>query len=236
VLACGLALAITWMRRRDTGVGRLLAFGAVVTSLCVVLGTCLTVNNSPAEAQRFFVAPFIATLVPAVALLGGVRRSAAARGLLVLALGVPAICTVYFNGREAEEMRTKGYYGGPHNSQIPESLFDVDCRRAAGARLSDRPRPVYVDEAGFYLFAVCRPLFAPGESRGWPLKMSPHLDPVTQLRELGTVAFCRSDDKRDVVCKRLTADPTRCVAEGTAFLRRPISAEDRTALVGAPTK
>lgn len=238
VLACGLALALTWTRRHDPGVGRLLAFGAVVTSLCVVLGTCLTVNGSPAEAQRFFVAPFIATLVPAVALVGIVRRSTVARGLLVLALGVPAICTVYFNGREAEEMHTKGFYGGPHNSLIPESLFDVNCRRATGARLSDRPQPVYVDQTGFYLFAVCRPLFAPGESRGWPLKMSPHLDPLTQLRELApmggdTVAFCRADDKRDVVCRHLTAEPGRCVAEGAQFLRCPITAEDRAALLPA---
>jgi hypothetical protein len=236
VLACALALAITWMRGRDGGVGRLVTFGVVVTLMCLVFATCLTVNNSPAESQRFFVAPFIATLVPSVALLAVVGRSAVARALMIAGLGIPAIYTVYFNRHEAEEMHEKGFYGGPHNALIPESLFDVDCRKATGAQLTDRPRPVYVDQTGFYLFAVCRPLFAPGESRGWPLKMSPHLDPVTQLRELGpmggdTEAFCRADAKRDVVCARLTATPGRCVAEGSAFLRCPITAEDRAALV-----
>ena len=241
VVCCALALAVTWVRDRNRGVARLVALGAVVTLMCLVFATCLTVNNSPAESQRFFVAPFIVTLVPAVALLGVVERSALARALLVLGLGIPAVYTVYFNRHEAEEMRAKGFYGGPHSPLVPESLFDVDCREVAAARLTDQPRAVYVDQAGFYLFAVCRPLFAPGENRGWPVKMSPHLDPLTKLRELGamggdTEAFCRADDRRDLVCKRLTADPARCIAEGAAFLRCPITNDDRTALLGPPAK
>jgi hypothetical protein len=174
-----------------------------------------------------------------VALLGSLRTTSVARGLLLLGLGVPSVYTLYFNRYETETLHASGYEAGPHNPSFPESLFDVNCRTVAGARLGQRPRPVYVDAAGYYLYATCRPVFTPGGyPPQWPVKIYAHLGPAEQLRELGPMggdaeAICRVDSKRDAVCLRVTASAT-CRTEGTLFLRCPVSAEDRSAILGTP--
>jgi hypothetical protein len=240
IVACWLALAVAVLVTRSRRARGLVLFGAAVTLLCLGLATMLTINKDVEEGQRFFVAPFAATIVPVVGLLGLVRTSAVARALLVLGLGIPSAYTLYFCRWETETLHATGYAAGPANPIIPESLFDVNCRAAAGAHLLDPPRPVYVDKLGFYLFSTCRPVFNPGGySPQWPVKIFPHLEPLAQLRELGAIggdgeAICRVDAKRDAVCARVASQPGRCRAEGTFFVRCPITAEDRAALLGTP--
>jgi len=240
VVACWLALAASAVAARSRGVGRLVLFGAVVTVVSMGLATTLTVNHAVQEGQRFFEAPFAATLVPVIALVGALRPTAFTRGLLLLGLGIPSVYTLYFNRYETTTLHASGYESGPSNAVFPDDLFEVDCRRVAGAHLGERARPIYVDAAGYYLYTTCRPVFTPGGvPPQWPVKIYAHVTPVEQLREIGplggdTEAICRTDSKRDALCARVAAVPARCTVEGTAFLRCPVSPEDRAAVLGTP--
>ena len=240
VVACWLALAAAALAARSTRLGPLVLFGGVVTLVSMSLATMVTVNAAVQEGQRFFEAPFAATMVPAIALLGALGATAVTRGLLLFGLGIPSVYTLYFNGYETEKLHGSAYEAGPTNPVYPDDLFDVDCRKVASARLGERPRAIYVDASAYYLYTTCRPVFTPGGvPPQWPVKIWAHVAPVEQLREIGpmggdTEAICRVDAKRDALCLRVAADTSRCQAEGTAFLRCPVSPEDRAAVLGTP--
>ena len=241
VFLCVLALVIAAALSRSRPAFVLAVFGAVATVLSVSLATGLTFNSASEEGQRFFVAPFVAALIPVVVMGAVLRWGPVARGLVVLALAVPAVHTLYFQKADHEIMHQSWAEAGPWNAWVPESLFDVDCRRRAGAHLGEQLRPVYLDRAGYYLYSTCRPVFlAGGATAPWPMKVNSHPEPLDQLRDLAIMshgasfeAICRVDGHRDVLCSRVAADASRCTAEGSMFLRCPVTDADRAA-VGAP--
>ena len=240
VVACWLALTATALASRSKAFARLVLFGGAVTLLSMGLATTVTVNHATQEGQRFFEAPFAATLVPVIVLLGALRTTSLTRGLILLGLGIPSVYTLYFNRYMTGKLHGSVYEARPDNPLYPDDLFDVDCRTVAGARLGERPRPIYVDAAVYHLYATCRPVLTPGFAPPqWTVNTFAWVLPVEQLRRLGplggdTEAICRVDGTRDALCARVAAKPARCGGEGTAFLRCPVSPEDRAAVLAAP--
>ncbi|HEX7601196.1 MAG TPA: hypothetical protein VF316_06300, partial [Polyangiaceae bacterium] len=241
VLLCVLALVMAAALSRSTHAFVLAVFAVLTTVLSVSLAAGLTFNSASEEGQRFFVAPFVAALIPVVVLGAALRWGPLARGLVVLGLSVPTAHTLYFQKADHEIMHESWAEAGPRNAWVPESLFDVDCRSRAGAHLGETLRPVYMDRAGYYLYSTCRPVFAAGGvTAPWPMKVNSHPEPLDQLHDLAIMndgarfdAICRVDGRRDSLCARVAADASRCSPEGTMFLRCPITDADRAA-VGAP--
>ncbi len=108
-----------------------------------------------------------------------------------------------------------------------------------GARFGDRPRPTYVEDGIWYLYAGCRPLLAPVTVREW-------WDMKIGSPQLGRPAFAalhgewvRADETLDVVCARGSADPIcvkalaspSCQVVGTRAVRCSLTAAEREAIL-----
>src|SRR5262249_54380563 len=97
-------------------------------------------------------------------------------------------------------------------------LFDVDCRREAGAPFGQTPSRAYVDASLFYLYVGCAPTYVPGGERArdhWGVKLFPEAslvgfalfdgeEPGRPLRVL-----CPAEGPGDVVCARVV-DRSSC--------------------------
>lgn len=201
-------------------------FGGVVLSVCLFLGTCLTVNGVANESQRFFVAPFVANLVVAAVFLGHVRGPS--RALTLVALALPAAYTLYFLRVQLREETASRM--GENVPTWRDDLYRIDCHRDVGARFGERPSAYYLDEEAFMTFASCRPTYLPGaRAVQWPLKVYPLVVSKDQLGDPAVrdshVAICRADGRNDGFCTHLRS-VRACAAEGERFLRCSFSVAD----------
>lgn len=117
------------------------------------------------QNHRFMTAPLVLlplagliSLLPAAAT-RDTRAGPGAMGaaLIVGALVLGGASTIRWWGMARKhECTTPQLYGGQDN------FFKVDCREAVGARLGERPEPVYAAKSVLYLVAGCRPVFTAG--------------------------------------------------------------------------
>jgi hypothetical protein len=206
-------IAISASRLRGThGAPRgALVFGWATFVVSCTLGACLMVNGSAGEAQRFYVAPFIAPLTCLVLLAPRLVPSHQVGAGFVL--GVPAITSVYANADLAARFRFSEFTAGPHESTMPYDLYTVDCADVAPTRFGEAPQRVYVDLSGFHLYGSCRSLWVPGrEHAGWRIAMDVESTNATRRDWVGkfttedhAVAACWRTRASDEVCSELKA-------------------------------
>lgn len=210
-LAAIVALVVSRFRRREPAPTPVVGFAVAAFVVGLVLGLCLLVNDSAGEAQRFYVAPFVAPITCAVLLAPMIRG--ALRPVAGLVIGVPAILGFYRNAELADRFRTSEYTAGVHNTKMPLDLFGVDCDEVTELRVGERPAHVYIDTTGFRLYSACRSVHVPGNLHsGWGLAMEPELGPDRQrdmagkytLTPKGTAA-CWRNRGSDGVCADLKA-------------------------------
>jgi hypothetical protein len=102
--------------------------------------------------------------------------------------------------------------------------------------VGQEPELTYVDTPGWYRYAACRPIFAPGMVKPpWPMKIGVRGQwyPNTQIGDVIDMAgpgaevqaMCLADGKdSDPVCKYALANAS-CTPMGTDFLRCLLSAD-----------
>ena len=229
----GVALAAV----RGRGLGALVAFGAAVCAAGAALGTHVDVNHNAAEAQRFYLAPFFVTWLFALVALPRVPRGSVAAFAVLLGVAVPALSSAYWlRERMPEDLGPFAIGKQPWF----DNLLRVDCRRGAGARLGESPRLAYVEPVVFFYWTACRPTFTPGTTTApWPLKVFPVADTRAQLATIDRDLVKRAEPL-DAICRTKPAgdDPAcararrhGCTPEGTDFVRCPLDAADRAALL-----
>lgn len=240
-LACWTGLAAAAIRRPARPLRPLvLLAGAVIAASCL-LALHVRVNGASSESQRFFVAPFLVTLLWGLLHLDRMPPRSLARTLVLLGLAVPPIFSLWWL-REIAPDYMRAYEETEANPWAKETTYGLDCRRVAGARLGERPRPTYVDSYQHYVFTSCRPIFGPGRPQPpWTTKTLPRFESREQLRELAAMvgnadldAICAAapGSRRDPVCAHaLARGRDRCTPEGTRFLRCPLSPSDRAAIL-----
>ncbi len=168
------------------------------------------VNGSEGEAQRFYLALFIGPLVVLTLLARTLRP--ALMPFVGLAVGIPAILSVYADGVIATSLRLTEH-SGAFNHDMPFSLFDVDCADVAASHFGESPRRMYVDASGHSLYASCRSLWVPGQKQGgWGIEIFPETTSARQKTALernviGTSApaTCWNNHPSDAVCNDLKA-------------------------------
>lgn len=232
VVAAILALVFAVPSVRSRGRLAMLVFPCAVLLVCLILGTVLTVNGVGPESQRFFVAPFLAALVPAILTVPSAKGSTGrplALGLTVLTLAIPATYTLLFlpwQLRTARGVGISGEMGTPSNKMYPRDLYAANCRRDAGARTFDAAEDVYVDESGFMSWAGCRASRVAGTTTTvWPVRIYPVVGGKGQLPQLlanvqgdSFSAICNRNGASDAFCTELTTSRA-CAAEGRWFVR-----------------
>jgi hypothetical protein len=137
---------------------------AVVSLVCL---THLTVNGDGLECHRFVTASLVISPlfafywigVPHGASLAGARSLAP--GLAFVALAPPVASTVEWlvGPAEAALEAHKGFWGN-------DNFYETDCRLRTSARMGESTRSVYASHDIWYLYAGCRPLYAPGPNQG----------------------------------------------------------------------
>ena len=210
-LAALAAIAASRFRKRDPAPTPVLGFALAAFVVGLVLALCLLVNDSAGEAQRFYVAPFIAPLTCVVLLAPMI--TGALRPVAGLVIGVPAILGFYRNAELADRFRYSEYTAGVHNTKMPLDMFGVDCAEVTELHLGERPAHVYIDTTGFRLYSACRSVHVPGNIHaGWGLAMEPELGLDRQRDMAGKytlepkgVAACWRDRGSDGLCADLKA-------------------------------
>jgi hypothetical protein len=195
---------------------------AAVTVLCV---TRLDVDASPTECHRFAVAlEFAAPLLGAVFVLSPWSRvPAMSRAIVFASLGLAAVSTLEWTATLAPVIAKK-----PADFYPGDSLHDISCREV-GSSLADSAKLTYLDQSLWYLYAGCRPIFAPA-SRGqnWDLQTKDPLQGQAAFDELQRMLGDHQDQKDLViVCAPGTGDPVcrgsaqryRCDPAGTRAIR-----------------
>jgi hypothetical protein len=207
------------------------------TVLSAVLAMKIQVNAVDGlEVQRFFVAVFFVVLVVALWLLPGMPRWSAAAGLVTVGSAVPVFFTgFWFRDRAPEILR------GSEATQplLAADLYEIDCRRAAGAHLGEPPVVTYVDEPLWYFYTSCRGVFEAGLSDPpWSTKIRPAFETPQHLAEFikmvppdATVpAVCAAaPGPNDRVCEALTRGGG-CVPAGDDFVTCRLTPDERRRL------
>jgi hypothetical protein len=240
MLACAASLVLLALGLRSRPH---LAVAGLACSLVVVsAGLLLRVelNHDGSESQRFMMAPLFVCVFMSIVFLDRMPRGSVTSTLALLGVAVPAIYSVYWIREQAPAMMAD-----VEDTATPSAakLSDVDCRATAGAHLGDLPRVSYVESTEFYRVVGCRPIFHSGQRSNWSIPTHPTTEPVAQLRALDanlvragedTEAVCLRDvlASSDAVCQRALRVRTNCRPEGARYLRCPLTAADRDALLG----
>ena len=130
--------------------------------------------------------------------------------------------------------------------QRGKNLHTSDYRALAGAAFGQQPAVTYVEASVFYAHTGCsRQLARPGMRRTpyWSRKEYPRLGPAgfQQLdgemlaADAAVDAICPAGRQRhdmDAVCSYAVAH-AKCAAEGSDFVRCPLTPADRRAILGA---
>lgn len=238
---CLVGLGVLTWRARSVELGALFLFSIVVVVLSMALALRIEVNGTPSENQRFFVAPFFVTILPCLWLYHRSPRASLATVAMLLGAVLPAVFTLHW--LRAQARGDLGIEVSVGNAAIPQNLYEVECRNSTGARFGERAELRYIETTEYFFYFSCRPVFAAGEARPpWTVKVAPVHETFWQLWQLdaqyldrGEVlqAICHSDPAQpsDAVCARALQNRSQCVPEGTMFLRCPLTAEDRRALL-----
>ncbi|CAN5591050.1 hypothetical protein BH09MYX1_BH09MYX1_38510 [soil metagenome] len=208
-LAALIALTLSRTAKRGGPPGSALVFVATTFFVGCTLALCLVVNGSAGEAQRFYLAPFVGPLVVLTLLTRDLRPSL--KPFVGLAIGVPALLSVYADATIAAKLRFSEYTAGAHDVEMPYSLFDVDCADVAPTRLGEPTRRMYVDVTGYSLYSSCRSLWVPGQKHaGWGIEIFSETNSNRQRTTLersltGTSApaACWNNRPSDAVCNDL---------------------------------
>jgi hypothetical protein len=244
VWAILLAIVIITVRRRgdaDARPGRgLVAFFTALAGFSIVLLSISDVNGGPPESHRFLTAAlFVFPLVGVLRLDGWWRPGTLARTVVLAALVLGAGSTTLWLSHYKKHPTPETYF-----RQRGKDLHGTSCRALAGARFGQTPALTYVEASVFYAYAGCRPSFVAGERRTkyWSRKEYPTLG-ANALRQLDAEmlpagapvdAVCPAGRKPgdvDPVCAYALARPG-CVPEGSEYVRCPLSAADRKAILG----
>lgn len=208
---------------------------AALTATSLVLVTHLDINGAPHELQRFMTAPSVT--VPTVAMLWLDRPppGSLARAAIAASAALPAFCSLAWLVEASPAIPKDAMYGRARGS-----LYGMNCREEAGARVGDRPSPAYVDSSLWFAYVGCRPSLVAGRTtttwnmRLWQLEGPAAIDQLDREQLApGAVlaAHCPSRPKdADPVCRRAMAEG-RCEPEGSLFLRCELSAQARADLV-----
>jgi hypothetical protein len=133
-------------------------------------------------------------------------------------------------------------HGVPPTLYNPQGydLYNVDCRKLAGARLGEKAERAYVDPSLYYLYVGCRPTYVPGGERArevWGIKIYP--DPskagfrAFDQDEPGLLrVVCPTSGTKGEVCQRVPHH-TRCKQEGEAFTTCATTAADRAKMLSS---
>ena len=158
---------------------------------------------------------------------------------VALGLGVTATVEWLASGVAMRECRRHQNFAG-HDGD--ERFYDVGCRARAGARLGEKTRVSYVEPAGLYLYAGCRPTFVAGPSAslqkikvGRPQFGRPAIEEIDRNMlspEAPLAVACLSGvPSSDLVCGHGLARRA-CDKAGSAFETCTLSAPERARLLG----
>ncbi len=194
---------------------------SVLAAASLLLVTGIDVDGAPLESHRFatavlFAAPLLGTVWASAAH----AQNAVPKTLVYLAMGLAGASTLEWIVTVAPVMAKK-----PSAFHHPEDLHDVDCR-LVGESFGDRAELTYLDPSIWYLYAGCRPIFAPAVSDGqnWalqtkgPLLGQPafaEIERMTSDREIQAVCARGSDD---AICRKAEGQG-RCEPAGSRALR-----------------
>jgi hypothetical protein len=242
-LACLLALA--WTSKAGQGAWGIVLACAAMLAATVVLSLHVRLNGDMKgyELHRLFVAPYVWTLLCTLLYLPRMPPESIPRFAAILGVFVPSLFGLRWL-REVAPKELAIYRENDANPWAKESPANLDCRSVAAAHLGERAQPTYVDASLHYVFTSCRPIFGPGRVQSWTMKTVPEFESIPQLRALDADAeasgarfdaMCGADPRarRDAVCAyAVDHHPGECRAEGTRFLRCPLSSADRAAILG----
>ena len=208
---------------------------AIVLSTC--LGTKIRINGDEGvEAERFFIAVFFIVLIVAFWLMPRMPRWSVSTALVIVGPAASIFFTFWwFRAASAEVLSGSE----ATHRLLGINLYNVDCRRAADARLGDVPELTYVDEPVWYFYTTCRAVFEAGQTvPPWPLKIKSAFETPLHLSEFNKMvapdatvpAICwKNDGHNDWVCTRLR-QTNECIPEGDTFLRCPFPPDIRREL------
>ncbi len=164
VALCFAGLAGLWRRFTRERVGALV-FLVVLVALSLVLLTHVDVGQRSLESHRFFTAALFCAPLVGLSWLAdpaGERPPtwALSQSLVVVAVCLGAVSSLDWLTRNDAPGERDCWSSATFFAR--SDLFHVDCRREAGARLGQRPVPVYLDKRFAYLLAGCRPVYTSG--------------------------------------------------------------------------
>jgi hypothetical protein len=240
-----IGIVVVVLRGRGEGASRtwrgFLTFVGVLFVVSLFGLICVQINNAPVESHRFltaalFITPLMGLLVATRLPAGSLPWTSIVAGLVVGGMSTILWASHYANGHATPQwyFQQKG----------KTNLHETNCRESAGSRLGDKPRPTYVESRTFYAYVGCRPSFVAGKGLGiWVLKYAP----VVGIAGLQNVdrELAKPDETIDAICPSGWAvkdlDPVcahvmthaKCEAQGTDFMRCPLTPADRT-LLGGP--
>jgi hypothetical protein len=121
----------------------------------------------------------------------------------------------------------------PSDYHTPENIHDFDCRDV-GSSFGDRAELTYIDPSIWYLYAGCRPVFAPAarDKQTWQLQTGNPLLGQPAFAELERII---GDQAMTVVCARGSNDPvcrnamehSQCEPAGQRALRCKVAPGER---------
>jgi hypothetical protein len=238
VWAILVAIVLVARRRRGDNWPRrgFIAFAAALAAVSIIGLTTVDMNGAPPESHRFLTAALFLFPLFGVLAFDGWAPGTLARTLVLGALTLGAGSTLLWVSHDRDHPTPEANF-----RQRGPNLHMMDCRAIAGARLGQKPEVTYVESTVFYAYAGCRPTFAAGQRLSyWAMKQFPAFG-ATALGELDTELLPRGAPV-DAVCPvgRRDVDPVcahalahaACTPDGTDFVRCPLSAGDRKAILG----
>jgi hypothetical protein len=235
-----LGLALFARSQRDRRHGAMLVFAAAPIVLTFLALTHVEVNGTGTEAKRFFVAPCFVALTLATLWFSQMPRRSLSRAMVVVALTVPAACTVFWLidlcPIEVGAWRLRGPF-----EKTERGAYGFDCRTIAGAELGQSPTVSYIDTAAWYRYAACSPVYAPGTALSpWRMKVASkgQRDPKSQLPDVERMVSAQSDvpayclsggTSSDPVCAYAVAHAS-CAPNGSDFVRCILTPDHRREL------
>lgn len=236
-------------RRRDRAFATSVVLYGALLAVSTVLLTHLEVDHSPYETHRFMTAITLATPIFGLAwitpFVPGEPRPAKppvlGPALVVGFMVLGAVANIEFiQGVAPKKAHKHDMY------DARRELYSIDCRKDAGATLSDKPSPAYIAESIWYLYAGCRPVFAPPTTAGhWTLRIGPPkfgIQALTALHRemLGPTdtldVFCPADAQEaalDPVCA-YALPRSSCHPVGALVTSCKLSAAERAQVLASP--
>ena len=159
----GLLTLLRWRNREQ--LGAVLFFTALLL-LSVGLLTHIDMGQRSLESHRFATAAMVLFPLGGIFWLtaSGARRRDHGWGLrqtlIVATLAIAAVCGGDWLRRATKPRAKTCATSAKYFSAV--ELFDVDCRKMAGARLGQRPAVTYVQKDLSYVYAGCHSLYAAG--------------------------------------------------------------------------